>query len=83
MVNYALPAAEVLAKALDLATRIAKEPPLAVRWTKVSANRLFKDAIDKVFDVSAPYELVTMRSADHREAVDAFTNRRQGVYTGR
>ena len=83
MVNYALPVAEVLPKALDLATRIAKEPPLAVRWTKVSANRLFKDSIDKVFDVSVPYELVTMRSADHREAVDAFLNRRPGVYTGR
>jgi enoyl-CoA hydratase len=83
LVNYSVPVDEVLPTSMDLANQIAAEPPLAVRWTKYAANRLVKQAMEATFDVSLAYELVTMRSQDHREAVNAFVEKRPGIYTGR
>lgn len=83
MVNYAVPADEVLPRALDLAAELADGPPLAIRWTKLAVNKWLKDMMEKVFDASIAYELATMRSADHREAVDALLAKRKPTFTGR
>ncbi len=69
--------------AMEHARRIAAQPPLAVRYTKLAVNKLIRDAVEHTFDAAAGYELLTFLSEDHLEAVDAFTQRRPGRYEGR
>lgn len=71
------------AAAMAYAQRLAAQPPLAVRYTKLAVNKLVREAVERTFDTSAGYELLTFLSEDHREAVDAFTQRRPGRFEGR
>lgn len=83
LVNHVRPTDEVLPMAMELAEELAALPPLAIRWTKLSVNRWLKDVYHQVFDVSIAFEQVTLRSADHKEAARAFTERRTPRFTGR
>lgn len=70
-------------EAMALAQRIAGQPPLAVRYTKLAVNKLVRDAVEQTLDAAAGYELLTFLSEDHAEAVRAFTEGRPGRYEGR
>jgi enoyl-CoA hydratase/carnithine racemase len=83
LANHSVSRAEVLACAIGIAEDIANRAPMAVRWTKHSINKWLKQVLEQVFDVSIAYELVTMRSADHKEAVAAAVDRRSPKFTGR
>jgi len=77
LVNYALPAAEVLPKAQELARELADGPRWAIRWTKLSVNKLVKKALHQVLDTSAALEAVTFVTPQHREAARAFVEKRK------
>ncbi len=83
LVNHVVPDAELEARALALASRLAEGAPLALRYTKLSVNKLVKDALNTAFDVSTALELVTFRSDDHREALDALIEKRPPRFKGR
>jgi hypothetical protein len=42
-----------------------------------------KDALAVSFDAATGYEMVTMLSEDHDEAIDSFLNRRSPNFTGK
>ncbi len=77
LVNYAVPAAEVLPKARELARELAEGPAWAIRWTKLSVNKLLKEAVNSVLDSSLAYELATFNLPDHKEAAQAFIEKRK------
>jgi enoyl-CoA hydratase len=83
LANYAVPRDEVMDKATEIAEDLAGRAPLAVRWTKYSVNKWLKQVLEQVFDVSIAYELVTMRSADHKEGIAAAVEKRAPKFTGR
>lgn len=83
LVNHVVEPGEVLDTALDLADRIAANPPLAVQLTKVAVNRQVKAAMAASFDEAVALESQTFLSADHAEAVAAFLERRPGRFEGR
>jgi enoyl-CoA hydratase len=83
LVNHVVDPGEVLDTAVDLADRIAANPPLAVQLTKVAVNRQVKAAMAASFDEAVALESQTFLSADHAEAVAAFLERRPGRYEGR
>ena len=83
LVNRVVPAADLDAEAMALATRLAAGAPLAVRYTKLAVNKLVKDAVNTAFDASAALELVTFLSADHAEALAAIEERRAPRFEGR
>ncbi len=72
----------VLDDALTLAGRLADAAPLAVRGTKAAVNKLVKDALNISFDTATNAEIVTLLSADHREALAARQDRRAPRFTG-
>jgi enoyl-CoA hydratase len=69
LVNRVVPAADLDAAAMKMAERLAAGAPLAVRYTKLSVNKLVKDALNVAFDTATAYELVTFHSEDHQEAL--------------
>lgn len=83
IVNYAAPAENVRAEAMKIAAELNALPPLAVQWSKVSANLILKQQFNLVFDASIAFEALTMSSADHNEACKAFVEKRKPVYQGR
>jgi len=82
MVNYAVPAAEVMDKAMEIARELAAGPTWAIRWTKVSVNKWLKSQVNLILDASCAYEMLTFTTADHREAASAFVERRKPTFKG-
>ncbi len=70
-------------EAVAFAHRLAAGAPLAVRYTKLAVNKWVKDALNVAFDVATAYEVVTMASADHREALAAWRDGRPPRFEGR
>lgn len=83
LVNHVVPAAECLPRALEFAHRLADGPILAIKWTKVSVNKLLKAAANLVLDTSLALEARTFGTEDHREAVRAFVEKRPPCFSGR
>ncbi len=79
----ACPPSEVEARALAWAERIAAQPPLAVRGTKISVNQQLKRALLDSFDLSTSLEIACFLSHDHAEAVDAIKEQRAPRFEGR
>jgi enoyl-CoA hydratase len=74
---------ETLPAARALAARIAALPPLAVQGTKRALNRVTQQRAGEVVDLAFAHEETTLASHDLLEAINAFTERRPGVFEGR
>ncbi|MFM7537825.1 MAG: enoyl-CoA hydratase/isomerase family protein [Acidimicrobiales bacterium] len=83
LVNEVVPAADLPARALAWARRLAAGAPLAVQYTKAAVNQQVKRALLESFDLSTAFELMTFLSADHREAIDAIAAKRPPTFEGR
>jgi enoyl-CoA hydratase len=80
LVNYAVPAAEVKGKAQELARELADGPKWAIRWSKLSVNKMLKEAVNLVLDTSLAFEEISMQLPDHQEAARAFVEKRKPVF---
>jgi len=76
LVSQVVPHDQLLPAARELAGRITRHAPHGVRLTK----RLFREAMradfDTVLELSAVYQAVSHKTADHKEAVNAFLEKR-------
>lgn len=80
LINHCVPAAD-LDKAVDaFCQRLLQGSRNAIRWTKVTVNLELKRIAHAVMDAGMGYEAVTVRSVDHREAVEALRNKRVPVF---
>jgi enoyl-CoA hydratase len=80
LVNYCLPAAELDGAVSAFCTRLLNGSTNAIRWTKVLVNLELKRVAHAVMDAGIAYEAVTVRSADHREGVQALQEKRKPVF---
>ncbi len=83
LINHVTSQAECLPAAQAFARRLAEGPTLAVRWTKSSVNKLLRDAVNTVLDASLALEAQTFTTEDHREAVQAFVEKRPPRFLGK
>lgn len=83
LVNYAVPAEQVLPKAREIARELADGPTYAIRWTKLSVNKWLKQQVNTILDASIAYEMVTFYTEDHLEAATAFAEKRKPVFRGK
>jgi enoyl-CoA hydratase len=82
LVNYAVPADAVLAKAWEIAEDLASLPPIAVRFTKRPLNQVVKQQFNLAMDSSFGYEMMSMLSDDHLEALQSILEKRKACSTG-
>jgi enoyl-CoA hydratase/carnithine racemase len=82
IVNHAVPADQVMPRAMEIAEELNALPPLAVRWTKLAVNKQLKAQLELVQDVSAAFETLTFSSDDHLEAAKAFVEKRKPEFRG-
>jgi enoyl-CoA hydratase len=74
---------DVVPLAREIAERVAALPPVAVQLTKRALNKVLGARIDEVFDTAFYLEAISASTADLREAVSAFREKRPGVWSGR
>lgn len=83
LINHCLPDAELDAAVAAFAQRLADGPSQATRAAKISVNILLRDLVEKIFQTSMALEMESFATADHREAVDAFLEKRVPKFSGR
>ena len=83
LVSKVVPDAELMTAAKELAMRIAANPPLAVRATKRLMMQGRDMTLPAILEMSAAMQALAHTTADHREAVTAFLEKRKPVFTGR
>ena len=75
LVNHCVPAAELDAAVDAHCERLLKSSTNAVRWTKVLLNLELKRIAHAVLDAGVAYESLSVRSAEHRDAVQALVDK--------
>ena len=76
LVNHVHPRAELRDAAAALARRLARGPQVAIQFNKRLANAELLDRVNRVLDASLAMEAITFATADHREAVRSFLDKR-------
>ena len=82
LINHVVPADKLLDSAMAFANRLANGPTKAIRWTKVSVNKILRDTANLVLDTSLALEKQCFATADHQEAIRAFVEKREPKFTG-
>jgi enoyl-CoA hydratase len=83
LINRVVPAEQLMATALTLAQRLATGPTQAIRGTKASVNKILRETANLVLDTSLALEKQCFFTTDHREAIQAFVEKREPKFTGR
>ena len=76
LVNHVHPRTELLERAGELARRLAAGPQVAIQFNKRLANAEVVDRVNRLLDASLAMEAITFSTADHREAVRSFVEKR-------
>ena len=80
LVSRVVPAGELMATALALARKIAANPPAAMRMTKRLPREGQGAPMDSLLELSAGYQAIAHKTAEHKEAVMAFMEKRKPVF---
>ena len=74
---------ELMDAAIAMATRVAQQPPHALRVTKSLLRQGQTADFDNIMELSAASQGLMHHSLDHIEGVDAFLEKREPNFTGR
>lgn len=83
LINYVLPASQVMAKAEELASTIAANGPIAVRAIKEGVQRAMGRPLEEGFRIENEVAKLVMKSEDAREGPRSFIEKRKPVYKGK
>lgn len=82
LVNRVVPADQLESATYELAERIAKNPPLAVRFAKRIMQKGVHTDADTNMQFMTAAQTILLESRDHQEALTAFLEKREGKYVG-
>ena len=71
-----------MAEATALAAQLAKSAPIALALAKRALNRTYDMNLEEALDFEAQLQSVAGRSADHKEGVASFVEKRPPRFTG-
>lgn len=72
----------LLDEAIAIADRIVCNPPRALRLTKRLLREAQHSRMSDILELSAAYQAIVHETADNREAINAFVEKRPPVFTG-
>lgn len=82
LISDLVPLEQLDETAYGLAERLARGATKAIRWTKITANQPLRAGVLQYLEAGIAYEILSNATADHREAVAAFRERRDAVFSG-
>jgi len=82
LVTRVVPDDKLMDEARGLAERIAVNPPRTVRLAKRLLRESQHGRLHDVLELSAAFQALAHETPDHKEAVDAFTEKRAPKFTG-
>jgi enoyl-CoA hydratase/carnithine racemase len=82
LVSRVVPHESLMETARELAGRIAANPSHSLRLTKRLMREALHSRLDTALELSSVYQAVSHKTGDHREAVDAFLEKRPPRFTG-
>ena len=83
LVSRVVPHGELMAEARKLALRIAANPGHALRIAKHLMREGQRVGIDTSLDQAAALQALAHQTADHKEAINAFLDKRKPAFTGK
>jgi enoyl-CoA hydratase/carnithine racemase len=82
LVSRVVPAEELMPTAHAVAEAIAANPPHAVRLAKRLLREALHTRLDTLLEMSAAFQVIAHQTADHKEAVAAFVEKRKPEFRG-
>lgn len=82
LVSRVVPRDQLLPTARTIAEQIAANPPHAVRLAKRLLREALHARLDSLLEMSAAFQVLAHQTADHREAVAAFVEKRTPAFQG-
>ncbi len=82
LINHCVAPNELDERVDAFAEKLARGATLAIRWTKMTVNVSLKQIATATLDAGMAYEALSNMTADHREAVAAFKEKRRPVFKG-
>ena len=83
IVNAVFPAADFEREVMARARRLADGPSIAYRYMKENLNRAVTGELGDCMDLEVTHHLHTALTEDHREATQAFVEKREPRFQGR
>lgn len=80
LINYAVPAEELDSRVDAFCEKLLNGSRNAIRWTKILTNLELKRIAHSMMDAGLAYEALSLRQADHREAIAAMQEKRTPVF---
>ncbi len=80
LVNHVIAGDDLEEAAMAMARKLAAGPQIALRFNKRIVNKDLEDRVNRLYDLSLALEGLTFYTADHREAVQAFLDKRDPVF---
>ena len=82
LINRVVPADSLMNEANALAGRLAKAAPIALALAKRALNRALNSDLEDALEFEAQLQSIAGRSADHKEGVAAFVEKRAPDFKG-
>ena len=83
LINRVVPTQDLVKCAQELADKLAKGPSLAIGLAKQAIWRNLTEDLDSALNFEAQSQKTCLESEDHREAVEAFLQRREPLFRGK
>jgi 2-(1,2-epoxy-1,2-dihydrophenyl)acetyl-CoA isomerase len=83
LTNWVVEPDELADKTLEIATRLATGPTVAYRYIKENLNRAMAGDMDDCLDLEVTHHVHAAFTEDHREAAQAFVEKREPRFKGR
>jgi len=74
---------QLMKDAMELATKIASGPAVAIELTKRSLQRSLTNDLEAQLDYETYAQNICRQTEDHKEGIRAFEEKRKPVFTGR